>query len=262
MKVQSFLYKQRVLLILIGTGLVAGLLGGLLGIGGGALVVPVLVFFLDFKQHRAHGTSLVAALLLGVSAVITYALHGHVDIWLALEIAAGGVIGAMIGGRVVKSIKGSTLQKSFSVFLILVAVQMIFVKGHIGSAASMFTDGGWPAALTVLGTGVITGFMSALLGIGGGMVMIPAMVILLGVPQKAAQGVSLAAAIPTAFTAMLMHKSMGNVDLTVGATVGAGAIFGAVAGASIAALAPEHVLKISFSIFLLVIAVLLALKKQ
>lgn len=248
-------------------GLVAGVLGGLLGIGGGALIVPGLVFFLNFDQHRAHGTSLVAALMLSVAGVATYFHHGYVDIVLSIEIAAGGVVGAVIGANVANAINGRSLRRVFSVFIVIVGIRMM-LGGCLGwdmdraGAGSVIVDGPIVNALVVIGTGVLTGFMSGLLGIGGGMVMIPALVILLCVSQKAAQGVSLAAILPTAFTGMLMHRGMGNVDFRVGKWVGLGAALGAFAGASVAAGVETKALKIIFGVFLLVMAALMAVRKK
>ena len=248
-------------------GFVAGILGGLLGIGGGALIVPGLVFFLNFKQHRAHGTSLAAVLLLSLTSVIMYTRQGNIDWRLAAEMAAGGVTGAMIGARVVKRIKGTVLRRVFSVFLILVGVRMIWNgfggDGAPQSAAQLAALHGaaW-GTLVALGTGVMTGFTSALLGVGGGIVMVPAMVMLLSIPQHVAQGVSLAAMLPTALTGMLMHHKMGNVDFKVAKFVGLGAVFGAVLGALLAGRLDAHALKLGFGIFLIVIATLMVLKKR
>jgi uncharacterized membrane protein YfcA len=93
------------------------------------------------------------------------------------------------------------------------------------------------------------------------MVMVPALVILLCVPQKTAQGISLAAMLPTAFAGMLTHARMGNVDLRVGRWISAGAVIGAFIGANAAAILPTKTLQIVFGGFQLLMALLMALKK-
>lgn len=249
--------------MLLGLGFAAGVLGGLLGIGGGVLIVPGLVFFLGFEQHRAQGTSLAAALLLSVTGVLTYSSHGHVDLRLAIEIAAGGVIGAVVGARVVSRIRSRTLRRLFSLFIFALAVAMI-ANGRAIETAAVRPDAVGPllGSLIAVGTGFVTGFISALLGIGGGVVMVPAMVVLLDVPQHTAQGVSLAAIIPTALTAMLMHAAMGNVEFRVGKWVGVGGAIGALIGATVAASLATHHLRVAFGIFLIVLALLMALRKN
>ena len=256
------------MLILACLGLGAGVLGGLLGVGGGVLVVPGLVFLLNFDQHRAHGTSLAVIFLMAMAGVATYFAHGNVDLLIAIEMAVGGVIGAAIGAKVANAIHAKSLRRVFSVFMVLIGVRMILHSYAAGPVDTLqigevgLIDGALAGTLLVVGTGVLTGFVSSLLGVGGGMVMVPALVILLWVPQKMAQGISLAAMIPTACAGMLMHRSMGNVDLRVAACVGAGAVVGAFAGASTAAILKTAALQVVFGGFLLLAGVLMAMKKQ
>lgn len=246
-------------------GLTAGVLGGLLGIGGGTLIVPGLVLFFGFNQHKAHGTSLLIALILAASGVLTYYIHGNVKMIIALEIAFGGVIGAVVGAKVANVMRGKVLRKMFSIFLVIVGVRMAIAGFNVGVTGTAvipdFMNDPLVGGLVIIGVGLLTGFMSALLGIGGGLVMVPALTILLGLPQKMAHGISLAAMMPTAFTGMLMHRAMGNVDFTVGKWVGLGSAIGAISGATLAVSLDASVLKIIFGVFLIIMAVLMALKK-
>lgn len=246
-------------------------MGGLLGIGGGSLVVPALVFFLAFNQHRAHGTSLAVVLGLSASSVATYSLHGHVDWLLAVEIAAGGIIGAIFGGRTAAAMRSRTLRRVFCVFLALVGLRMI-VGGIVGkdvgktgvsyAPAALVVSDGFPRGLAVLATGVLTGFFSSLLGIGGGTVMVPATVLLLGVDQHTAQGVSLAAMMPTSLAGTIMHHRLGNVEFRVAKWVALGAVLGGTGGACLAGCLSGRILQILFGGFLALISGLLALKKS
>jgi uncharacterized membrane protein YfcA len=110
-------------------GLAAGILSGLVGIGGGILIVPALVFLFGFSQQQAQGTTL--ALLvppIGIFAAWTYYKHGFVDIKVAAIIAAGFIVGSLIGARFATGTSNDILGKVFGTFLVLVGLKMIFGK--------------------------------------------------------------------------------------------------------------------------------------
>lgn len=113
------------ILILIAIGLLAGVLAGLFGIGGGILIVPALILLMKLPATTATGTSL-AALLLPVGALGAYEYwrHGHVDIRAALIIAAGLFFGAWVGARMAIQIHPFVLRRMFAVFLAVVAVRL------------------------------------------------------------------------------------------------------------------------------------------
>ena len=108
-------------------GLVAGLLSGLFGIGGGVVIVPALLVLSDMSPERATGTSL-AALLLPVGALGAwyYYRHGFVDVRGALAISIGLFVGAWLGAHLALKLSAHDLQRAFSVFLVLVAVHLWF----------------------------------------------------------------------------------------------------------------------------------------
>jgi len=110
-------------------GLAAGILSGLVGIGGGILIVPVLVFLFGFSQQQAQGTTL--ALLvppIGILAAWTYYKHGFVEIRVAAIIAAGFIVGSFLGARYATGLSNDMLGKIFGAFLVLVGMKMIFGK--------------------------------------------------------------------------------------------------------------------------------------
>lgn len=110
-------------------GLLAGGLSGLVGIGGGIIIVPALVFLLGFSQQTAQGTSLAMLLLpTGILAVITYYKAGHIDVKVALLLALGFVFGALFGAKVANTIPTPILKKIFGGVLMLVALRMILLK--------------------------------------------------------------------------------------------------------------------------------------
>lgn len=116
-------------LILVLIGLAAGILGGLLGLGGGIIMIPAMVFLLGFTQHQSIGTSLAVMLPpIGMFAAYNYYKAGYVDIKSALIIAAAFMIGSYFSSKFALSIPETTLKKLFSILLVLVAVKMFFSK--------------------------------------------------------------------------------------------------------------------------------------
>lgn len=110
-------------------GLIGGVLSGLIGIGGGVVIVPTLVFLFGFSQHRAQGTTL--ALLVppvGLLAAWTYYKQGYVDLKVALVMCLGFLLGGLLGARVATSLSNAILEKVFGVALLLIALKMIFSK--------------------------------------------------------------------------------------------------------------------------------------
>ncbi|MES2396459.1 MAG: sulfite exporter TauE/SafE family protein [Bacteroidota bacterium] len=117
------------ILILLCIGLLAGTLSGMVGIGGGIIIVPALVFFMGMSQHEAQGTSLAVLLLpVGILAVYYYYNAGYVDIKPSLIIALSFVVGGFVGSKIAISIDQNILKKVFGIFMLLLSLKMIFWK--------------------------------------------------------------------------------------------------------------------------------------
>lgn len=111
------------------TGLIAGIAGGFLGIGGGTIIIPVLVYLAGFTQHQAQGTTLAMMIPpVGLLAAIKYYQTGNVDIKAAALICAGFFIGGFLGASFAIPIPDQLLKKIFGVYLILIASKMILGK--------------------------------------------------------------------------------------------------------------------------------------
>jgi uncharacterized protein len=116
------------IIIIILTGLAAGILGGMVGIGGGIIIVPALVYFLAFSQHQAQGTSLALMLFpVGILGVINYYKKGYVDFRYAGLLAVGFVLGSYLGSKFSLSLPQLTVKKIFAVIMLLVALKMLFI---------------------------------------------------------------------------------------------------------------------------------------
>lgn len=122
-------YTMNELLMLILIGLSAGILSGLVGIGGGIILVPALVMVLNMNQHQAQGTVL-ALLMMPVVAlgVLNYYKQGHVDFKVAVMLAIGFTIGAFIGSKLAIMTPEYGLKKVFGVLMLVIAIKMIFWK--------------------------------------------------------------------------------------------------------------------------------------
>ncbi|MFH1239360.1 MAG: sulfite exporter TauE/SafE family protein [bacterium] len=110
-------------------GLAAGILSGFLGIGGGVVIIPILVYFYGLTQHQAQGTTLALMIPpIGILAAWQYYYHGNVNIPIALFIALGFLVGGLIGAIIVQPVPDYILKKIFGIFLLLVALRMILGK--------------------------------------------------------------------------------------------------------------------------------------
>lgn len=109
----------------IASGAAAGVGSGLLGVGGGIVMVPLLTGVLGFTQHRAHATSLAAIVPIGLVGATTFALHAQVDVAIALPMAVGTMLGAPLGARIMHSLREGILMTLFGALMLLVAVRML-----------------------------------------------------------------------------------------------------------------------------------------
>lgn len=118
----------QTILIIIMVGIAAGILSGLVGVGGGIIIVPALVYFIGFSQKTAQGTSLAMIMLpVGIFGVMQYYKQGHVDFKIVGLLAIGFLAGSFFGSKIALSISQETLKKVFAVLMILIAIKMLFL---------------------------------------------------------------------------------------------------------------------------------------
>ncbi|MDA3954064.1 MAG: sulfite exporter TauE/SafE family protein [Bacteroidales bacterium] len=119
--------NEIILLIII--GFIAGIVGGSLGLGGGIIIVPALIFILGFSQHYAQGTSLAVLLFpIGILAVINYSKNGYVNFKFAAILMVAFVLGSYLGSEISVHLPEKVLKKAFGLFLLLISLKMIFSK--------------------------------------------------------------------------------------------------------------------------------------
>jgi uncharacterized membrane protein YfcA len=202
---------------LVAVGVAAGFLSGLFGVGGGVLMVPGLVLVLGMGQRLAHGTSLAAIVPIAVAGLAGYALAGEVDWPAALFLAVGAAgVGAPVGTHLLHALPTRVLALAFAVLLVATAARLLAGEGEAAGRGDLTVG----AALGLVAVGVLAGTLSGLLGVGGGVAMIPALVLLLGVPAAMAKGSSLAVILPTAMVGTRRNLARRNADLRVAAVVG------------------------------------------
>jgi uncharacterized membrane protein YfcA len=235
----------------IGIGLAAGLLSGLFGVGGGTVIVPLLVLVLKFDQRFAAGTSLAAIVPTATVGVISYALTGSVAWLVALILAAGAIVGAQFGTWLLPRVSITALRWGFVAFLAVVIVSLYFVIPSRDAELPI-------TVLSIVGyvaLGLVTGVLAGLLGVGGGIIVVPALMLLFGASDLIAKGTSLLMMIPTAVSGTIGNLRRHNVDLVAAGVIGGFACTTTALGAWVATIVDPFVANVLFSVFLVVIAV-------
>ena len=218
-------------------GAIGGLLSGAFGVGGGILMVPLLITFAGMDQRRASATSLAAIVPTAIAGTIAYLANGEVDVVAALFVAAGGVVGAWLGARLLKRLPLGWLRWMFIALLVAVAIRMLFVVPERGDGFVELS--GW-TIVALVALGLVVGVASGLFGIGGGLVMVPVFIALFGMSDLVAKGTSLAVMIPTAVSGTITNFRGGIVDLRAGLIAGIAATIASFGGVWIAhLLSPE-----------------------
>lgn len=217
-------------------GLLAGLLAGVFGVGGGILIVPGLMIVLAMEQRRAHGTSLAAVLPIAMAGLVPYLVAGNVQWVKAAALTAGSVVGAVYGVKVLATINKRTLAFGFAALMVLSAARLVWAPAA-GSTRSVE----WWGVIVLVAIGAFAGWIAGLLGVGGGIVIVPALMVIFGVPPVLAKGTSLAVIVPTSIIGTWRNRKTRNLDVKVAALVGiAGVASAALGGGSPGVLPIPH----------------------
>ena len=211
-------------------------------------MVPLLAGWARLDQHRAHGTSLFAVAGTATVGVISYAAGGMVDFVAAGLLAVTAMLAARYGAAYTTRLDAVKLKRIFAYFLIITALILPFKSQlpHVAAGGAGLTT--W---LILLAAGALAGFLSGLLGIGGGSVMVPALVLGAGLPQQLAQGTALAAMVLPSLIGAYTHWRLGHVDRKIAPGLLAGIVIGAFLGGQFALSVPEGILRWIFAVVLL-----------
>jgi hypothetical protein len=241
-------------------GLLAGFQGGLFGVGGGIVMVPGMVLFLGIAQHKAHATSLAAMIASSTAAVVPLAIDNRIDWDTAGFLAAGSIVGAYLGARLFSRIPEIWLAGGFVVLALASAVRMLLEREAAGAAAAGTPgiDTWWFGVIGFVLVGFGAGVLGALMGVGGGIVNVPALVTLYSFEQHLAQGTSLAVIVPTALVAAITHSRRGHVDWRLAGLLASGGLAGGWLGARTALAIDGALLRVLFVCFLLIMVARMA----
>ena len=238
-------------------GILAGFLSGLFGVGGGVLIVPGLVLLMRMDQRRAHGTSLAAIVPIASAGVAGFALHDSVD-WVAAALLVGGAAaGVVVGTHALHRLRQNTLRLLFAGLLVVTAVRLFAQTPETTGRGALALG----LALGLLGVGLFAGSLAGLLGVGGGIIMVPALVLLFSVPDAIAKGTSLAVIIPTAVVGTWRNLRRHGTDLPVATIVGLLGVASAFAASQLAVNLDRRVSSALFASLLVLVAARLLLTR-
>lgn len=231
-------------LVAIAMGLVLGLLGG----GGSVLTVPLLVYVVGMPTKVAIVTSLVAVAATSAVGAYLQARRGNVRLQTALVFGVASMIGAYVGGRVAAYVPGTVLLIGFAALMITTGVLML--RGGKAPAQTRKSAKWW----VLVADGIAVGAVTGLVGAGGGFLIVPALVVLVGLEMRVAIGTSLAIISLNAGTAFLGHRGHVAVDWSVVGVVIAAAAASLLVGVRIGAKLPQATLKRGFGAFVIAMA--------
>jgi len=243
-------HPARYWLLLLGIGAVGGLLSGMFAIGGGVVLVPLLKAMVRMDHRRAVATSLLAIVPTAVVASIAYIANGEFDPVAAALISVGAIAGALVGSALLRRIPVLWLEWMFIALLVVIAVRLALVAPVRGDTV-VFSPA---VAVAYVTLGLFIGVASGLFGIGGGVLAVPALVVLFSMSDLVAKGTSLLVVLPTSVVGTVANTRAGLTDVRAGLAVGAAAAATSVLGVRIALAMSPRLSGVLFAALLLLVA--------
>lgn len=248
------------IVILLVTGLAAGILGAILGLGGGIIMLPAVQIFLGYDTVMAIGTTLVAVVFTSLSASQGHYRAGHVLLKEALLVAAGGIAGVLVGSYVFAaylSENTDVLKGILGILFLFMTVRMAQQSYSLWKNPQQEQMEGsnraapwWGYFLVGLGTGTLTG----ILGLGGGFIMVPALMFFFGLAPHLAVGTTMTAMFPITLVGAIIKWSQGFVYLLPALLLGMGTAIGAQFGVIVSRHLSVLLMKILFTLVFFLVA--------
>jgi uncharacterized membrane protein YfcA len=232
------------------SGLTAGVMSGLFGVGGGTVMTPAVQVLLGAPPIVALATPLPAIFPTAATGAWTYRQGGQLDERAAAWMVGPGIVGAVVGAALTDVIETHLLLIVTALLLAREAVRIL--RGASRPEAEGERSRGTP--LQLAGMGLAAGFVSGLLGVGGGIIIVPLLMGVLRMPLKRALGTSLLAIVVLVIPGTIVHAALGHIDWAIFAALTVGAVPGARIGARLALGARERSLRLLVGSFLLIVA--------
>jgi uncharacterized membrane protein YfcA len=264
-------------LIAFAAALCAGAFGALVGVGGGLIIVPLLVL-LGVELHTAIGVSLLGVISVSTAGSASYLRHGFANRRLGLTLLVATASAGIVGGYTAGLLDARVLSGIFGVVLVIVALQMLRARYRpgaeiVGEPGAFDIDSSYVEPTTgetieyrarhvgpAFALSLVAGAISGLLGVGGGIVNVPTMNVLMGVPIRVATATSTYMLGATAAASAVLYLSRGQIDGILAAAVVAGVFLGAGLGARLSRRLPREVLSLMFTAIAVVFAAQMLLR--
>ena len=230
----------------LGFGALIGLSLGALGAGGSILTVPILVYAMGVPVQSAAGTSLAVVGLNALVGALDHLRRGRSLPKTGLAFGLSGLLGALAGAWLNHHLRADVVLTLFAMLMLAAAWNL--VRRRVATEQSTFTEQFTPAAWSrLIAAGLAVGLLTGLFGIGGGFLIVPALVIVLGVPMRMAVGTSLVAIALNALWGVLAYLGLGGLDWGLIGLFAAGGLLGVLLGGRLAGRLPERALRIAFA---------------
>ncbi|MCW0212994.1 MAG: sulfite exporter TauE/SafE family protein [Pseudonocardia sp.] len=243
-------------------GVTGGAVGGLLGGGSGVFFVPALDRFARLPRPVLHGTSTTANIAVCTVGAAVYALAGGaVDLRAGTGLIIGGIIGGFFGAGIVSRLPDHILRLLFIAVVLTTAAKLYLdaagldpLAGQAAVSPSLLADP-WFVLPVTIGAGIVIGAWAAALGLGGGLLAVPTLVLLFGADLHTAAGTSLLMFVPNSIAGAIVHLRKGTAAPSLSGWLSLGAIPGAIAGALLALALDSVVLGVVFGTFALAMGI-------
>lgn len=237
-------------------GFASGVLSGAFGIGGGIVTTPAIRLIIGAPALIAVGTPLPVIIPSAITGALAYARRGSADLRAAVTLGVAGAATAVIGAMLASKVGGSVVLLGTAALIFFAAADTLWqIRRPV--APGVAADGGHPdiPPVRLVAMGLLTGLYSGFFGLGGGFVLVPMLTRWGRMPVKRAIGTSLATVALLAVPGTISHAVLGNIDWSIALGLAVGVIPGASLGARITLGARDRVVRVAFSVLLIVAGV-------
>ncbi len=238
----------------LGFGSLIGFSLGALGAGGSILTVPILVYAMGVPVQGATGTSLAIVGLNAATGALDYLRRGRSLLRTGFAFGVSGVLGAFAGVWLNHQLRGEVVLALFSVLMLAAALSMLRRRAggvSIVSFEERYPASGWARLVMV---GLAVGFLTGFFGVGGGFLIVPALVVVIGLPMQLAVGTSLIAISLNALWGLLGNLRLGTLDWPLTALFAVGGVLGVLAGGKLSGRLPDRTLRTMFAVLVVGVA--------